>query len=117
MRHPRFLLHLYINSHSVTMSEVNEPSVHQAPSDTKAVSCESPSTDSIRQWRVTERADRLEATAPAVKAEGKGEDAESDHARTECMGRERLEIFALLWAEIGFCFSIATSEILAVRTT
>lgn len=40
------------------------------------------------------------------------EESESD--RVERLGRERPQIFKSLWAEIGFCYSILASQIMAV---
>ncbi|KAF1984665.1 MFS general substrate transporter [Aulographum hederae CBS 113979] len=39
-------------------------------------------------------------------------EGESDRARLERLGRERPELFRSLWAEIGFCFSVAMSQVL-----
>jgi len=39
---------------------------------------------------------------------------ESEGDRIERLGRERPQIFKSLWAEIGFCYSILASQIMAV---
>ena len=41
---------------------------------------------------------------------------ESTEARIERLGRERPGVFSTIWAEIGFIFSIAMSQILAVSS-
>lgn len=42
-------------------------------------------------------------------------DEETPQARIERLGRERPEKFKTIWAEIGFVFSIAMSQVLTVR--
>ncbi len=39
---------------------------------------------------------------------------ESEGDRIERLGRERPQIFKSLWAEIGFCYSVLASQIMAV---
>ncbi|KAI9874898.1 MAG: hypothetical protein M1830_009152, partial [Pleopsidium flavum] len=53
--------------------------------------------------KVTQTPDALEATAPAAKDEGPGEDEEKYEPRTERLGRERPKSFKPLSAKIGFC--------------
>ena len=44
-----------------------------------------------------------------------GEGEESMQARVERLGRQRPAKFKTIWAEIGFCFSLLTSMVTAVR--
>jgi hypothetical protein len=48
-------------------------------------------------------------------AGSKVDDEETPQARIERLGRERPEKFKTIWAEIGFVFSIAMSQVLTVR--
>lgn len=41
---------------------------------------------------------------------------ESVEARINRLGRQRPEVFKSMWAEVGFVFSIAMSQVLSVRT-
>ncbi|KAK5013500.1 hypothetical protein LTR60_003835 [Cryomyces antarcticus] len=40
--------------------------------------------------------------------------AETPEARIERLGRERPDTFRSKWAEVGFCFSVAMSQALAI---
>ena len=43
-----------------------------------------------------------------------GDEAESEDARIERLGRERPAKFKTIWAELGFCYSILASQFTAV---
>jgi hypothetical protein len=49
------------------------------------------------------------------KDRASGEEEESQAARIERLGRERPKEFKTIWAEIGFIFSIAMSQVLTVK--
>ena len=67
----------------------------------------------------SEAASDISRDAPVTADSDKQQDSaesESIDARIERLGRDRPEKFKSIWAELGFCFSICMSQILAVST-
>lgn len=89
------------NSHSTTMSlnleQVNENSLAVAYQEEVA----SPMSPGPFEKEISPH-----GGAPAVE--------EPLEARLERLGRQRPEVFASVWAEIGFVFSISMSQVLSV---
>jgi len=53
-------------------------------------------------------------TGVEMAHEDEGQGAENMEARVERLGRERPALFKTPWTEVGFCFSLLASMVMAV---
>lgn len=58
-----------------------------------------------------------EPSSPRASAQGPSDaEAQPQEIDVEALGRQRPPIFKTIWAELGFCFSLVASMLMAVCT-